>query len=107
MPALVGGEHVQSRGETESNAPDERVREAHAGEIDVRVAAQKCTDAGLRVEKGRQRVVELGRRPRTNRPRGVRLQARAHGRFEIAHEPATDRARFGGTPPGTPRGYDR
>ena len=48
MTAFVRRRDVQSRRQAEPDAADERVREAHAGKIDVGVLCQKRTGIFMR-----------------------------------------------------------
>ncbi len=63
---LVRCDDVQTCGKTEANAADERVREVHAGQVGVRVAAQECADLVLRGEELPGRIAERRRRARLN-----------------------------------------
>ena len=55
---LVCRQHVKAGRQAETKPVDERVREAHAGEIDGRVRVQKRHHIALREEKLRECVAE-------------------------------------------------
>ena len=58
MPTFVRGDDVEACREAVSEASDERVREAHAGEVDAGVSAEEASHVFLRREKRRHRLGE-------------------------------------------------
>jgi hypothetical protein len=76
MPSLVGRNDVQTRGQAESNAANERVGEAHSSQIDLRVAPQERAHLVLRGEKLAERIVQRRSGARSNALRRLASESR-------------------------------
>jgi hypothetical protein len=57
VSALVRGDDMEVGGETETNAANERIRKAPAGQIDLRILPHKRAHLVLRREELHDRVV--------------------------------------------------
>ena len=94
MPALVRRDDVQAGRQAEPDAADERVGEAHAGQVDPGVACRKartsCCDAKNCADASASAGATRGRIARG----ALRAEARLlGGGSSDAHEPAADQAR--------------
>src|SRR5262245_27036441 len=99
VSALVCRDYVESRGQAEPKAGNERIREANPGEIDLREPSKKRQDVGLRGEEMSGCVGQRRCRPWPNLPRRFHLEPWPDGRLERAHEPVSDQPRPCGTAP--------
>src|SRR5688500_6002758 len=99
VTTLVRGQHVQARGEAESNTSEERVRKRDASQVDDGVRAKEIEYLALCREELLQGVTEGRRRPRPNLSRRLQLEHRRDRRLEGANEPSADQARQRGASP--------
>src|SRR5262249_56800406 len=87
---FVRGDDVQPRGEADRGTADERMGEAHAGEIRVGVRPHEDSNLILRPEKRGDRVAQRGRLPRPDALRSLGSETGVDRRLEPADEPAAD-----------------